>query len=250
MSLMENGRRARSASGPSRVSRAPSPPIEQENPFIGMEETPPANVVRRPTSRQVKARRQMREVQSMYTTSPPSPVASSPPGRRPRSMLASSSYARPYRPSNLQSAPSLLSIAYPRSRSQPPAKRRPLPLLQGVQDNPPLMTQSCVGALQQEQARIIEKQEKVVNSHQVREENVKSKDKVVTGDEEKENKIGGIFRRKGGSKTGKSSILSRSLPKMKCQLFDRSLNGSTYQKQQQHLQASPIRQFPFLQTLV
>merc|ERR1719260_264938 len=127
----------------------------------------------------------MREVQSMYTTSPPSPVASSPPGRRPRSMLASSSYARPYRPSNLQSAPSLLSIAYPRSRSQPPAKRRPLPLLQGIQDNPPLMTQSCVGALQQEQARVVEK---VVHSHQVKEENVKSKDKVVTGDEEKENK--------------------------------------------------------------
>ena len=96
---------------------------------------------------------------------------------------------------------------------------------------------------------MVEKQEKVVNSHQVKEENVKSKDKVMTGDEEKENNIGGIFRRKGGSKLGKSSILTRSLPKMKCQLFDRSLNNSTYQKQQ-HLQASPIRQFPFLQTLV
>ena len=48
---------------------------------------------------------------------------------------------------------------------------------------------------------MVEKQEKVVNSHHVKEENVKAKDKVVTGDEEKENKIGGIFRRKGGSKT-------------------------------------------------
>ena len=97
---------------------------------------------------------------------------------------------------------------------------------------------------------MVEKQEKLLNSHQVKEEHVKSKDKVLTGDEEKENKIGGIFRRKGGAKTGKSSILNRSLPKIKCQLFDRSLNNSTYQKQQQHLQASPIRQFPFLQTLV
>ena len=44
--------------------------------------------------------------------------------------------------------------------------------------------------------RVVEKQEKVVNSHQVKEENVKAKDKVVTGEEEKENKIGGIFRRK------------------------------------------------------
>ena len=34
---------------------------------------------------------------------------------------------------------------------------------------------------------MVEKQEKVVNSHHVKEENVKSKDKVVTGDEEKEN---------------------------------------------------------------
>ena len=147
LSLMADGRRARSASGPSRISRAPSPPIEQENPFIGME-VPPSNVVRRQTGRQIKARRQMREVQSMYITSPPSPVAS-PPGRRPRSMLAASSYAWPYRPSNLPSAPSLLSLAYPRSRSQPPAKRRPLPQLQGLQESPPVMTQSCLGALQQ-----------------------------------------------------------------------------------------------------
>ena len=83
---------------------------------------------------------------------------------------------------------------------------------------------------------------------QVKEENLR--EKVVIGDEEKENKIGGIFRRKGGSKTvGKSSILSRGLPKVKCQFFDRSLTNSTYQ----HLQASAIRlppQFPFLQTLV
>ena len=97
---------------------------------------------------------------------------------------------------------------------------------------------------------MVEKQEKGLNSQEVKEGSVKSKDKVVTGDEEKENKIGGIFRRKGGSKLGKSSILTRNLPKMKCQLFDRSLNNSTYQKQKQHLQASPIRQFPFLQTLV
>ena len=243
---MADGRRARSASGPSRVSRAPSPPIEQENPFIGME-VPPSNVVRRPTGRQVKGRRQMREVQSMYVC-PPSPVASSPPGRRPRSMLAASSYARPYRPSTLPTAPSLLSLAYPRSRSQPPAKRRPLPLLQGLQDSPPpVMTQSCLGALQQ--GCESDKKEEDVAASRMKEEKQKGRDKVLIGDEEKENKIGGIFRRKGGSKTGKSSILSRSLPKMKCQLFDRSLNNSTYQKQQ-HLQASPIRQFPFLQTLV
>ena len=242
LSLMADGRRARSASGPSRISRAPSPPIEQENPFIGME-VPPSNVVRRQTGRQVKGRRQMREVQSMYTTSPPSPVAS-PPGRRPRSMLAASSYARPYRPSTLQSAPSLLSLAYPRSRSQPPAKRRPLPLLQGLHESPPVMTQSCLGSLQQ--GCDSDKKEDVTS--QVKEE--KLREKVVIGDEEKENKIGGIFRRKGGSKTvGKSSILSRGLPKVKCQFFDRSLTNSTYQ----HLQASAIRlppQFPFLQTLV
>jgi len=247
LSLMADGRRARSASGPSRVSRAPSPPIEQENPFIGME-VPPSNVVRRPTGRQVKGRRQMREVQSMYV-SPPSPVASSPPGRRPRSMLAASSYARPYRPSTLPTAPSLLSLAYPRSRSQPPAKRRPLPLLQGLQDSPPpVMTQSCLGALQQ--GCESDKKEEDMSS-QVKEEKQKGRDKELIGDEEKENKIGGIFRRKGGSKpAGKSSILSRSLPKVKCHLFDRSLTNSTAY---QHLQASPIRlppQFPFLQTLV
>jgi len=246
LSLMADGRRARSASGPSRISRAPSPPIEQENPFIGME-VPPSNVVRRQTGRQVKGRRQMREVQSMYTTSPPSPVAS-PPGRRPRSMLAASSYARPYRPSTLQSAPSLLSLAYPRSRSQPPAKRRPLPLLQGLHESPPVMTQSCLGSLQQ--GCDSDKKEDVTS--QVKEE--KLREKVVIGDEEKENKIGGIFRRKGGSKTvGKSSILSRGLPKVKCQFFDRSLTNSNSNSTYQHLQASAIRlppQFPFLQTLV
>ena len=252
MSLMADGRRARSASGPSRVSRAPSPPIEQENPFIGME-VPPSNVVRRPTGRQVKGRRQMREVQSMYVC-PPSPVAtSSPPGGRPRSMLAASSYARPYRPSTLPTAPSLLSLAYPRSRSQPPAaKRRPLPLLQGLQDSPPpVMTQSCIGALQQG-CESDKKQEEDVATSQVKEEKQKARDKVLIGDEEKENKFGGIFRRKGGSKlaAGKSSILSRNLPKVKCHLFDRSLTNLTAY---QHLQASPIRlppQFPFLQTLV
>ena len=245
MSLMADGRRARSASGPSRVSRAPSPPIEQENPFIGME-VPPSNVVRRQSGRQLKVRRQMREVQSMYTTSPPSPVAS-PPGRRPRSMLATSSYARPYRPSTLPTAPSLLSLAYPRSRSQPPAKRRPLPLLQGLQESPPVMTQSCIGALHQG----CESDKKDGDqASQVKEEKQKPRDKVLIGDEEKENKIGGIFRRKGGSKPAKGSILSRSMPKVKCHLFDRSLTNSTAY---QHLQASPIRmppQFPFLQTLV
>ena len=183
----------------------------------------------------------------MYV-SPPSPVAS-PPGRRPRSMLAASSYARPYRPSTLSTAPSLLSLAYPRSRSQPPAKRRPLPLLQGLQESPPVMTQSCIGALQQGCESDKKEQD---TASQVKEEKPKPRDKVVIGDEEKENKIGGIFRRKGGSKpaASKSSILSRSLPKVKCHLFDRSLTNSTAY---QHLQASPIRlppQFPFLQTLV
>ena len=162
-------------------------------------------------------------------------------------MLAASSYARPYRPSALPSAPSLLSLAYPRSRSQPPAKRRPLPQLQGLQESPPVMTQSCLGALQQ--GCESDKQGQDMAS-QVREEKQKPREKAVIGDEEKENKIGGIFRRKGGAKPSKSSILSRSLPKVRCQLFDRSLsNSSTYQ----HLQASPIRlpaQFPFLQTLV
>ena len=106
------------------------------------------------------------------------------------------------------------------------------------------MTQSCLGSL--EQGCDSDKKEGVTS--QVKEE--KLREKVVIGDEEKENKIGGIFRRKGGSKTvGKSSILSRGLPKVKCQFFDRSLTNSTYQ----HLQASAIRlppQFPFLQTLV
>ena len=164
-------------------------------------------------------------------------------------MLAASSYARPYRPSTLQSAPSLLSLAYPRSRSQPPAKRRPLPQLQGLQESPPVMTQSCLGALQQG-CESDEQQEKEEMASQVKEEKEKPREKAVTSDEEKENKIGGIFRRRGGSKPGKSSILGRSLPKVRCQLFDRSLsNSSTYQ----HLKASPIRlpaQFPFLQTLV
>ena len=200
----------------------------------------------------------------MYITSPPSPVAS-PPGRRPRSMLATSSYARPYRPSTLPSAPSLLSLAYPRSRSQPPAKRRPLPLLQGLEESPPpVMTQSCLGALQQECESDKQQQRDEDVASQVKEE--KPREKVVIGkeEEEKENKIGGIFRRgKSGSKpAGKSSILSRSLPKVRCHLFDRSLGSNNsskaYQPQpqhqhQQHLQASPIRlpvQFPFLQTLV
>ena len=163
-------------------------------------------------------------------------------------MLAASSYARPYRPSTLQSAPSLLSLAYPRSRSQPPAKRRPLPQLQGLQESPPVMTQSCLGALQQ--GCESEKQENEDMASQVKEEKEKPREKALIGDEEKENKIGGIFRRRGGSKASKSSILIRSLPKVRCQLFDRSLsNSSTYQ----HLKASPIRlpaQFPFLQTLV
>ena len=67
---MAEGRRTRSSSGPSRSSRAPSPPIEQENPFIGMEVLPSV-IVRRQSGRQVKCRRQM--VQSMYSspTCPP-----------------------------------------------------------------------------------------------------------------------------------------------------------------------------------
>ena len=242
LSLMADGRRARSASGPSRVSRAPSPPIEQENPFIGME-VPPSNVVRRQTGRQIKARRQMREVQSMYITSPPSPVAS-PPGRRPRSMLAASSYARPYRPSTLQSAPSLLSLAYPRSRSQPPAKRRPLPQLQGLQESPPVMTQSCLGALQQGCESD--------GRQEVKKEMEKAREKVIPGSAEKENKIEGIFQRKGGSsKLGKSFILSQGVAKVKSQVFERRQNVT--KSPYQHLQAaSPMRlpQFPFLQTLV
>merc|ERR1712192_116938 len=97
------------------------------------------------------------------------------------------------------------------------------------------------------------KQEEDMATSQVKEEKQKARDKVlIEGDEEKENKFGGIFRRKGGSKpaAGKSSILSRNLPKVKCHLFDRSLTNLTAY---QHLQASPIRlppQFPFLQTLV
>ena len=109
------------------------------------------------------------------------------------------------------------------------------------------MTQSCIGALHQG----CESDKKDGDqASQVKEEKQKPRDKVLIGDEEKENKIGGIFRRKGGSKSAKGSILSRSMPKVKCHLFDRSLTNSTAY---QHLQASPIRmppQFPFLQTLV
>ena len=239
LSLMTEGRRARSASGPSRVSRAPSPPIEQENPFIGME-VPSSNVVRRQT-KQVKGRRQM--VQSMYsTTCPPSPVASPHPARRPRSMLASSSYARPYKPPTLPSTPSLLSVAYPRSRSQPPAKRRPRPLLPETPS--PVMTQSCLGTLQQ-RCESDGRQE-------VKKEMEKAREKVITGSAEKENKIEGIFQRKGGSsKLGKSFILSQGVAKVKSQVFERRQNVT--KSPYQHLQAaSPMRlpQFPFLQTLV
>ena len=254
LSLMTEGRRSRSASGPSvRVSRAPSPPIEQENPFIGMEVPPSSNVVhRRQTGRQVVKGRRQKVVQSMYssTTCPPSPVASPHPGRRPRSMLASSSYARPYKPSTLPSTPSLLSVAYPRSRSQPPTKRRPRPLLQpGLHEIPPhVMTQSCLGTLQQE----YESDNRQNMAGQVKEETEKPREKVIhTGKEEKENKIEGLFRRKGGSsKLGKSFILCQGVAKVKSQVFDKRQNVT--KTPYQHLQASQMRlpQFPFLQTLV
>ena len=113
-------------------------------------------------------------------------------------MLASSSYARPYKPSTLlpTSTPSLLSVAYPRSRSQPPAKRRPKPLLQpGLDETPlPVMTKSCHGTLQQGCKSDI-KQEM---AGQVKEETQKPREKVLqTGKEAKENKARDDTDRKG-----------------------------------------------------
>ena len=236
--MMAEGRRTRSSSGPSRSSRAPSPPIEQENPFIGMEVLPSV-VVRRQSGRQVKCRRQM--VQSMYSspTCPPSPVTFSPPARRPRSMLASSSYARPYKPSPLPTTPSLLSLAYQRSNSQPPAKRRPGPFL--LQDTPG-MTQSCLRTFQHGCEKDI--------TGEVKEEKDNHRGKVISVSGEKENKIEGSFRRKGGSKLGKGLILSQGVAKMKIQVFERSQNVQKLSCP--HFQPSTMRlpQFPFLQTLV
>merc|ERR1719220_290107 len=119
-------------------------------------------------------------VQSMYsTTCPPSPVASPHPSRRPRSMLASSSYARPYKPPTLPTTSSLLSVAYPRSRSQPPAKRRPRSLLPETPS--PVMTQSCLAALKQG-CESNDRQE-------VKKEVEKAREKVIIiGNGEKENK--------------------------------------------------------------
>ena len=254
LSLMTEGRRSRSASGPSiRASRPPSPPIEQENPFIGMEVPASSNVVhRRQTGRQVLKGRREKVVQSMYSsaTCPPSPVASPHPARRPRSMLASSSYARPYKPSTLPSTPSLLSVAYPRSRSQPPVKRRPRSLLQpGLHETPThVMTQSCLGTLQQG----CESNTRHDMASHMKEKMEKPREKVIhTGKEEKENKIEGLFRRKGGSsKMGKSFIRSQGVANVKSQVFDKRQNVT--KTPYQHLQASQMRlpQFPFLQTLV
>ena len=80
----------------------------------------------------------------------------------------------------------------------------------------------------------------------------KPREKVIhTGKEEKENKIEGLFRRKGGSsKLGKSFILCQGVAKVKSQVFDKRQNVT--KTPYQHLQASQMRlpQFPFLQTLV
>ena len=164
-------------------------------------------------------------------------------------MLASSSYARPYKPSTLPtSTPSLISAAYPRSRSQPPAKRRPRPLLQGLHDTPPpVMTQPCLGALQRRGFESVKRSDNDMAS-KVKEEMEKPRERVK---EEKENKIEGIFRRKGvSSKLGKSFILSQGVAKVKSQVFDKRQNVT--KSPYQHLHASPMRlpQFPFLQTLV
>lgn len=228
------GRRSRSASGPSKTCRAPSPPIEQENPFINMK-MPAANVVQRQAVTEVKIRRQ--KVQSMYSACPPTTplVATSPPTRRPRSMLTTCSYARPYKPPTLSSTPSLISSTYPRSRSQPPGKRRPLPLMQD--ENTHLTTTKlALGDIQHSNSQL--------------QRAFQAKEKVKTFEEEKENNVGVALRRKGGKKPNKGFILSQSMAKVKRQVFER--RQSLTKSPCQHLQASPMRlpQFSFMQTLV
>ena len=236
LSLMSpQGRRSRSASGPSKTCRAPSPPIEQENPFINMK-MPAANVVQRQAVTEVKNRRQ--KVQSMYSACPPTtpPVATSPPTRRPRSMLTTCSYARPYKPPTLSSTPSLISSTYPRSRSQPPAKRRPLPLMQD-ENTHVTTTKLALGDIQHSNSQL--------------QRAFQAKEKVKTmEEEEKENNVGVALRRKAGKKPNKGFILSQSMAKMKRQVFER--RQSLTKSPCQHLQASPMRlpQFSFLQTLV
>ena len=236
LSLMSpQGRRSRSASGPSKTCRAPSPPIEQENPFINMK-LPAANLVQRQAVTEVKNRRQ--KVQSMYSACPPTtpPVATSPPTRRPRSMLTTCSYARPYKPPTLSSTPSLISSTYPRSRSQPPAKRRPLPLVQD-ENTHVTSTKPALGDIQHSNSQL--------------QRAFQAKEKVKTIEEgEKENNVGVAFRGKGGKKPNKGFVLSQSMAKVKRQVFERRQSQTKFPCQ--HLQASPMRlpQFSFLQTLV
>ena len=234
--MAQQGRRSRSASGPSKTCRAPSPPIEQENPFINMK-MPAANVVQRQAVTEVKIRRQ--KVQSMYSACPPTTplvATTSPPTRRPRSMLTTCSYARPYKPPTLSSTPSLISSTYPRSRSQPPGKRRPLPLMQD--ENTHLTTTKlALGDIQHSNSQL--------------QRAFQAKEKVKTmEEEEKENNVGVAFRRKDGKKPNKGFILSQSMAKVKRQVFER--RQSLTKSPCQHLQASPMRlpQFSFLQTLV
>ena len=239
LSLMaQQGRRSRSASGPSKTCRAPSPPIEQENPFINMK-MPAANVVRRQAVTEVKIRRQ--KVHSMYSAYPPTTplvATTSPPPttRRPRSMLTTCSYARPYKPPTLSSTPSLISSTYPRSRSQPPGKRRPLPLVQD-ENTHVTSTKPALGDIQHSNSQL--------------QRAFQAKEKVKTIEEgEKENNVGVAFRGKGGKKPNKGFVLSQSMAKVKRQVFERRQSQTKFPCQ--HLQASPMRlpQFSFLQTLV
>ena len=107
--------------------------------------------------------------------------------------------------------------------------------------SPPVMTQSCLGTVQQACES---------DDSQAKKEMEKARKKAIAGNgEEKEKKVENVFRRKGcSSKLGKSFILSQGvMTKVKSEVFERRQNVT--KSPYQHL---PMRlpQFPFLQTLV
>jgi len=144
LSLMD-GRRVRSVSGSARRRgrsegrRPPSPPIEQENPFIREVQTLSSPVIARHQVAAVQVRKKKdkpepRLVQSMFIQPTPAyqPLTDIPtkPPARPRPALVTTAIPRPYKNIHSQSSVSIMSKTQTylkerkrRSQSQPPEKR-------------------------------------------------------------------------------------------------------------------------------
>jgi len=140
MSLMD-GRRMRSVSGSARrrgrseCRRPPSPPIEQENPFIREVQTPVVTRQHSVTTVEVRKKKpEPRLVQSMFIQPTPSlqplhDIPTNPPARA-RPALVTTAIPRPYKNINSQNSVSIMSKTQTylkerkrRSQSQPPEKR-------------------------------------------------------------------------------------------------------------------------------